>query len=58
MQTQTQEKVLDPELKAVEMTGKNKVVVSGGYGLNCVANYYSLETLRKGIEMYVGEPGS
>ena len=36
------------------MTGKKKVVVSGGYGLNCVANYYYLETLReKGIEMYV-----
>ena len=33
-------------------------MVSGGYGLNCVANYYYLETLReKGIKMYV-EPVS
>ena len=58
VQTETQEKVLELILKAVEMTGKNKVVVSGGYGLNCVANYYYLNTLReKGIEMYV-EPVS
>lgn len=58
VQTETQEKVLELILKAVEMTGKTKVVVSGGYGLNCVANYYYLNTLReKGIEMYV-EPVS
>jgi carbamoyltransferase len=58
VQTETQEKVLELILKAVEMTGKNKVVLSGGYGLNCVANYYYLETLReKGIELYV-EPVS
>jgi carbamoyltransferase len=25
--------------KAVEMTGKKQVVIAGGYGLNCVANY-------------------
>ena len=58
VQTETQEKVLELILKAVEMTGKNKVVVSGGYGLNCVANYYYLNTLKdKGIELYV-EPVS
>lgn len=58
VQTETQEQVLNLILKAVEITGKNKVVLSGGYGLNCVANYYYLETLReKGIELYV-EPVS
>lgn len=58
VQTETQEQVLNLILKAVEMTGKKKVVVSGGYGLNCVANYYYLNTLKeKGIEMYV-EPVS
>jgi len=58
VQTETQEKVLELILKAVEITGKNKVVLSGGYGLNCVANYYYLDTLReKGIELYV-EPVS
>jgi len=58
VQTQTQEEVLKLILKAVELTGKNKVVLSGGYGLNCVANYHYLTTLReKGIELYV-EPVS
>jgi carbamoyltransferase len=58
LQTQTQEEVLKLILKAAEMSGKNKVVLSGGYGLNCVANYYYLKTLReKGIELYV-EPVS
>jgi len=26
--------------KAVKMTGKKNIVIAGGYGLNCVANYY------------------
>ena len=57
-QTDTQEEVRKLIYKAVEMTGKKKVVISGGYGLNCVANYYYLDTLRKdGIEIYV-EPVS
>lgn len=57
-QTQTQEQVLNLILKAVEMSGKNKVVLSGGYALNCVANYYYLTELSKrGIELYV-EPVS
>jgi carbamoyltransferase len=54
VQTQTQDQVLALIRKAVEMTGHNKVVISGGYGLNCVANYYYLEHLRdEGIEIYV-----
>lgn len=53
-QTQTQEQVLRLIRKAVEMTGKKKVVISGGYGLNCVANYWYLEQLKdEGIEIYV-----
>lgn len=53
-QTQTQEQVLRLIRKAVEMTGQKKVVISGGYGLNCVANYYYLQHLRaQGIEIYV-----
>jgi carbamoyltransferase len=40
------------------MTGKNKVVLSGGYGLNCVANYAYLDALNEmGIDLYV-EPMS
>ena len=54
VQTQTQEQVLRLIRKAVEMSGKKRVVISGGYGLNCVANYYYLEQLRdEGIEIYV-----
>jgi len=53
-QTQTQEQVLRLIKKAIEMTGHKKVVISGGYGLNCVANYYYLDHLKEdGIEIYV-----
>ena len=58
LQTQTQEEVVKLIRKAVEMSGKNNVVISGGYGLNCVANYYYLEALKdEDINIYV-EPVS
>lgn len=54
VQTQTQEQVLNLIIKASEITGKKNVVVSGGYGLNCVANYYYLNKLNElGIKLYV-----
>lgn len=54
VQTQTQEQVLRLIFKAVEMSGTKNVVISGGYGLNCVANYYYLQHLREhGIKIYV-----
>lgn len=57
-QTQTQEQVLGLIRSAVKLTGRKQVVLSGGYALNCVANYYYLKTLRdEGIELYV-EPVS
>jgi carbamoyltransferase len=44
--------------KSVEMTDKKDVVISGGYGLNCVANYHYLEALKdEGINLYI-EPMS
>ena len=53
-QTQTQEQALDIILSAVKMSGKKKVVLSGGYGLNCVANYWYLDKLKEeGIELFV-----
>ena len=53
-QTQTQEQALDLILTAVKMSGKKKVVLSGGYGLNCVANYWYLNKLNEeGIELFV-----
>ena len=49
---------LDLIYKAVQMSGCKNVVFSGGYGLNCVANYYYLESLKKdGINFYA-EPKS
>ncbi len=57
-QTQTQQEVLELILTASAMTGKKKVVLSGGYALNCVANYFYLTELNKhDIELYV-EPVS
>jgi len=57
-QTQTQQQVLDLIIKASELTGRKKVALSGGYALNCVANYFYLTELNKhGIELYV-EPVS
>ena len=54
VQTESQQRVLELILNAVEMTGNKNVVLSGGYGLNCVANYFFLETLNEhGIKLYV-----
>ena len=58
LQKQTQDEVVKLIRKAVEMTGKTNVVISGGFGLNCVANYHYLEALKDdGIKLYV-EPVS
>lgn len=52
-QIETQEQVLKLIRKAVADTGLKKVVLSGGYGLNCVANYYYLDQLKEdGVELY------
>lgn len=57
-QVETQEQVIKLIRQAVEETGKKKVVISGGYGLNCVANYHYLDALKdEGLEIYV-EPVS
>ena len=53
-QTQTQEQVVRLIKKAVKDTGRNNVVLSGGYGLNCVANYHYLDALKnEGMNFYV-----
>ena len=44
VQTETQAAVLKLIRKAVEMTGKKNIVLSGGYELNCVANYCILSS--------------
>jgi carbamoyltransferase len=40
VQNQTQKLVGDLVEKAIDTTGEKNVVLAGGYGLNCVANYY------------------
>ena len=53
VQKESQKECLDLIYKAVQMSGCKNVVFSGGYGLNCVANYYYLESLKKdGINFY------
>ena len=54
LQTQTQEQVLKLIIRASELSGKKNVVLAGGYGLNCVANYFYLDKLNElGIKLYV-----
>ena len=44
-QIETQAELLKVIYQAVKRTGRKNVVLSGGYGLNCVANYFYLESL-------------
>lgn len=54
VQEESQEEVLNLILNSVEKTGNKNVVLSGGYGLNCVANYWYLDKLNQlGINLYV-----
>ena len=53
-QTQTQDQVVKLIQQAVDISGHKNVVLSGGYGLNCVANYHYLQALKDdGINFYV-----
>ena len=53
-QTQTQAQVVKLIRQAVDRSGSKNVVLSGGYGLNCVANYHYLQALKnEGINFYV-----
>jgi carbamoyltransferase len=57
VQTESQQLVLDLILKSIKRTGNKNIVISGGYGLNCVANYFYLQHLPEGVKIYV-EPVS
>jgi carbamoyltransferase len=52
VQKATQEQVLRLIKKAIEVTGSKNVVLAGGFGLNCVANYYYLSQLPEGVKIY------
>ena len=53
VQTQSQAEMLTLIKKAIEKTGNKNVVISGGYGLNCVANYWYLDHLPSDVNLYV-----
>lgn len=54
VQIQSQKQVLNLILESVKKTGIKQVVLSGGYALNCVANYSYLSKLNDyDIELYV-----
>lgn len=54
VQQETQNEIVNLIKKAVDITGKQNVVLSGGYGLNCVANYEYLKHLTDTpIKLYV-----
>jgi carbamoyltransferase len=57
LQTKTQQHVLSLINLGIEMTGKKNVIVVGGYGLNCVANYFYKKNLPSDVNLYV-EPAS
>lgn len=52
LQQETQNHVLQLIKKYTKETGVKNVVISGGYGLNCVANYFYLKNL-KDINFYI-----
>lgn len=43
VQEQTEKQLMNLIAKAHELTGETNIVICGGYGLNCVANYKYLE---------------
>lgn len=53
VQKEVQERAIELILKAVNMTGAKNVCLSGGYALNCTANYEFLKHLPSGVRLYV-----
>lgn len=54
VQQETQDVMTEYLKESVNMTGNYNIVLSGGYALNCVANYHYLEQLKdEGINLYV-----
>lgn len=51
IQKETEERMFALIQKAIDITGETNVVLSGGYGLNCVANYQYIKRF-PGINFY------
>lgn len=52
LQQWSQERVLALIEHAIELSGSKNVCLSGGYGLNCVANYYFRKNLASDVNLY------
>jgi carbamoyltransferase len=57
LQTQTQQHVVEHILDLLKKSGEKNLCLSGGFFLNCVANYELLKKLPKDINIYI-EPVS
>lgn len=53
VQKETEEQVKNLIQKALDVTGETNIVLSGGYALNCVANYEFLKSFPSDIKFYV-----
>jgi len=53
LQTQVQEHVTKYILEMLEKTGEKNLCLSGGFFLNCVANYHLLKNLPDGVQIYI-----
>lgn len=52
VQKDTEEQMINLIQKAIDITGETNVVISGGYGLNCVANYKYVKHF-KNIQLFI-----
>ena len=52
VQKETEQQMMALIERAIDITGESRIVLSGGYALNCVANYKYLERF-PGVEFYV-----
>lgn len=52
VQKETEEQMYDLIQRAIDTTGETNIVISGGFGLNCVANYKFLKRF-PGVNFYV-----
>lgn len=52
VQNEVEEQMYDLIQKALDITGENNIVISGGFGLNCVANYKYLKKFPN-VKFYV-----
>lgn len=52
VQKETEEQMFSLIQKAIDITGETNIVISGGFGLNCVANYKYLKEF-PGINFYI-----